>query len=438
MPFWRCCWIVLAAAVLSGIAFAQAPLPPSGIGSGIPPGPLITPLQQLPIPYDPLEMVTRDAQIVSSPEERAAADELLVKAQRLSNVRLQPYDLKTTFVTNGSLPSDGAWTLEDISPGADLYRWTAQGPSYSGVFLLKDRLFSSNQQNPTIPLRLLQVRHAIFYPPTAIGPTSAVRLATGSLDGVPVQCVLVAMGFPLNSRNSFSSGRSYRESEYCVDSKTGLLMIFSPVPGLYVRYNYQNAIHFHRSIIPSGFTISEIGRTVIDAKTESVSDPPAASASIFQPSGMYPVGVGVLHGRGMSWMTSFQQGVSNDQVVVVHGVRFANEQLKEAEILSSTDPSLNDDALKFTSNRSTAITFFDQPGATPRTTESFYVVEFGPPPPCPDGRERITIPNVPNPVCPPSPCPDGRERITIPNVPMPMCPPPQRSVPKAVVPPQPQ
>ncbi len=293
----RCCWIGLAAAVLSGIAFAQAPPPPSGIGSVIPPGPLITPLQQLPIPYDPLELVTRDAQFVSSPEDRAAADELLVKAQRLSNVRLQPYDLKTTFVTNGSLPSDGAWTLEDISPGADLYRWTAQGPSYNGVFLLKDRLFSSNQQNPTIPLRLLQVRHAIFYPPAAIGPTAAVRVATRSLDGVPVQCVLVSMGFRATSGDAYSSGRSYREAEYCVDSKTGLLMISSPAPGLYVRYNYQNAIHFHRSIIPSGFTISENGRAVIEAKTDSVSESPAASTSIVQPSGMYPVGVGALHGR---------------------------------------------------------------------------------------------------------------------------------------------
>jgi hypothetical protein len=385
-----------------------------------------------------LELVTRDAKFVSSPEERAAADELLVKAQRLSNVRLQPYDLKTTFVTNGSLPSDGAWTLEDISPGPDLYRWAAQGPSYSGVFLRKDRLFSSNQQNPTIPLRLLQVRHAIFYRPTVIGPTATVRVATGDLDGVPVQCVLVAIAFRVTSGDSFASGRSYRESEYCVDSKTGLLMTFSPVPGLYVRYNYQNAIHFHRSIIPSGFTISENGRTVIEAKTDSVSDPPAASTSVFESAGMYPVGVGVLHGRGMGWATSFQQGVSSDQVVVVHGARFPNEPLKEAEIVSSTDPSLNDDALKFANSRQMTMRVLDQPGTAPRSVESIFVVEFGPPPPCLDGRERITLPGMLNPVCPPPPCPDGRERITVPGAPMPMCPASQRDVPKAVVPPQPE
>ncbi len=401
MPFWRRCSIVLAAAALSGIACAQTPSLPSGSGANGLPGPEITPLQQLPIPYDPLELVTRDAQFVSSPEQRAAADELLVKAQQLSNVRLQPYDLKTTFVTSGSLPSDGAWTLEDISPGGGLYRWVAQGPSYSGVFLLKDRLFSSNQQKTTIPLRLLQVRHAIFYPPNAIGPTSAVRVATASLDGVPVQCVLVAMGFRVTSADSFASGRSYRESEYCVDSKSGLLMIFSPVPGLYVRYNYQNAIHFHRSIIPSGFTISESGKTVIEAKTESVSDPPAASASVFELAGMYPVGAGVLNGRGMGWTTSFQQGVSSDQVVVVHGVRLPNGPLTEAEILSSTDPSLNDVALKFANSQRMSTLVFEQPGATPRSVESIFVVEFGPPPPCPDGRERITLPGMQTPVCSP-------------------------------------
>jgi hypothetical protein len=214
-------------------------------------------------------------------------------------------------------------------------------------------------------------------------------------------------------------------------------MIFSPEPGLYVRYNYENAIHFHRSIIPSGFTISENGKAVIEAKTSSVSEPPAASTNIFEPAGMVPVGVGALHGRGMGWMTSFQQGVSDHQVVVVHGVRFPNEPLKEAEILSSTDPGLNDAALKFASSRPMGMLVMDQPGTTPRSVESFYVIEFGPPPPCPDFQERITIPNVPNPVCPPPPCPDGRERITVPGVSMPMCPPPQRGIPKAVVPPQP-
>ncbi len=437
MSFWRCCWSVLAAAALSSIAMAQASPASPGFGPVTPPVPVITPLQQIPIPYDPLELVTRDAQFVNTAEERAAADELLVKAQRLSNVRLQPYDLKTTFVTSGSLPSDGGWTLEDISPGADLYRWSAQGPSYSGVFLLKDRLFSSNQQTPTIPLRLLQVRQAIFYPPTAIGPAAAVRVATASLDGAPVQCVLVATGFHVTSGDSFSSGRSYRESEYCVDSKTGLLMSFSPVPGLYVRYNYQNAIHFHRSIIPSGFTISENGRTVIEAKTESVSDPPAASTSTFEPTGMYPVGVGVLHGRGMGWTTSFQQGLSSDEVVVVHGVRFTNGPLQEVEILSSTDPSLNDAALKFASSRPMAMMVFDEPGTTPRSVESIFVVEFGPPPPCPDGRDRVTVPGLPNPVCQPA-CPGGSDRITIPGVLMPMCPPPQRNAPQTTVPPQPQ
>jgi hypothetical protein len=50
-------------------------------------------------------------------------------------------------------------------------------------------------------------------------------------------------------------------------------MTYSPAPGLYVRYDYTNAIPFHSKTIPGGSIITEAGRTVIQAKTQSVSDP---------------------------------------------------------------------------------------------------------------------------------------------------------------------
>ena len=55
-----------------------------------------------PIPSSP---VTGGAQPVENAEQRAAVVTLLEKARELSNVRAQPYDLKTTFVTSGGLPS---------------------------------------------------------------------------------------------------------------------------------------------------------------------------------------------------------------------------------------------------------------------------------------------------------------------------------------------
>ena len=86
--------------------------------------------------------MTGGAQPVQNAEQRAGVVTLIQNARDLSNVRAQPYDLKTTFVSNGGLPSDGSWTLQDTSPGRGQYRWTAQGPNYAAV-----NLYTSGTQN---------------------------------------------------------------------------------------------------------------------------------------------------------------------------------------------------------------------------------------------------------------------------------------------------
>lgn len=101
------------------------------------------------------------------------------------------------------------------------------------------------------------MREAIFFNYLGIGPYASLRVATSSLNGTEVRCVLISHGIPRNSNLSFSTGRSFEESEYCVDPKTGLLATYSPVPGLYVHYDYGSALHFDEQIIPNGFTISE-------------------------------------------------------------------------------------------------------------------------------------------------------------------------------------
>src|SRR4051812_27645460 len=69
-----------------------------------------------PFPGDPQELVTADAQAVTDAQQRIAAIGLLDKARALSNVRAQPYSLKTSFTASGALTSDGVWALEDIAP----------------------------------------------------------------------------------------------------------------------------------------------------------------------------------------------------------------------------------------------------------------------------------------------------------------------------------
>src|SRR5579863_1029604 len=114
-----------------------------------------------PLAPDPLELVAGDAQPVQDAQQRIAAIGLLDKAHKLSNVRAQPYDLKTSFTASGGLASDGVWTLEDIAPKGGGYRWTAQGPNYSAINLYPQSSANGlygNQPSGILPLRLIQVR----------------------------------------------------------------------------------------------------------------------------------------------------------------------------------------------------------------------------------------------------------------------------------------
>jgi hypothetical protein len=339
-------------------------------------------LTSIPVPYDPLELVPSDARQIENAEERAATIELLAKAHRLSNVRLHPYELKTSFVSYSSSSSDGQWLLEDISPGGNIYRWTAQGPSFSGVFLNVNKLLSSNQTGGAMPLRLAQVRDAIwgiYYP--EIGPHATLREANGSSNGAELHCVLVAHGLYDKSKLVFSSGRSFDEAEYCVNLQTGLLETYSPFAGVYIRYDYSSGLHFHELIIPNGFIITEHGKTVIEAKTESVGEPPSANSGVFSAEGLTALGVGQVIVAPMI-VRGFQTSPSSDaagQVVVVHGMVSPEGHLSEVEVLASTNPNLDQAAIDHANKASALEIGVDtQPGTTPRSREIIYAVEFGP------------------------------------------------------------
>jgi hypothetical protein len=335
------------------------------------------------MPADPLELVTGDAQPVQDAQQRIAAIGLLEKARNMTNIRVQPYDLKTSFTASGGTASDGSWILEDISR-AHKYRWTATGPNYSAINLYPDgtrNALYSNQASGSIPLRLLQVRSAIWGIYLIPGPQASIRTATGLLNGEPQNCVLVAISA---GKRSFSGGRNWGEAEYCVDSKTGLLSQYSAAPGLFVRYDYSSGMRFHNTFIPTTFAISENGHVVAEARTISATDPPAATDPMFDTAGLTALGAGPVMNRGgnMPMMMPapgqhvFAPNTSPAiQVVALHGDVSGNGQLSEVEILASTDPSLNqaavEQATSMAQSRATV-----QPGAIAQSSEMFLTFEF--------------------------------------------------------------
>jgi len=334
--------------------------------------------QQPPVPKDPLELVTGDAQPVQDADQRAAATNLLLNARALSNVREYAYDLKTTFVSFGS--SEGNWSLEDASPSRGIYRWTAEGPAYSAVNLFNNRMVYSNQAAGAMPLRLAQVRTAIFFAYPQAGPQASLRTATANLNGVAVRCVLVSH-MPQNK--TATGGRLWDESEYCIDPALGLLMSYSPVPGMYVAYDYSQAIHFHDKVIASKFTIRQAGQTIAEAHTESVTDPGNLEPAVFQPNGLEKVGVGSLMSQPWEVRTrvTSSRGKASDpiQAVVLEGMLAPDGRLGEVRVLASSNAGLNQSAEERAAKWKSWESQEDgQPGATPQSHEVFFTVEFVP------------------------------------------------------------
>lgn len=329
-----------------------------------------------PVPSDPLELVSGDAQPVTDVNQRAEIINLLINAHQRSNVRAQPYDLKTTFTVPGPL-SAGQWHLEDISPSRSLYRWTVEGPGYSAVNLSADRIFYSTQPPTGLPLRLIQVREAIFRSEAVVGPRATLRTANATLNGADLVCALVAHNA---QAPAVAGGRRWEELEYCVDPKAGTLVTFSEAPGVYFHYDYSKALEFHGKLIPNAFTITQAGQTVIEAQTESVTDP-ANNPAAFQTAGLNQIGVGGI----MSSAWRFRIGMplpgaapgTPAQMVTLHAVQSPDGQVSDVELLASSDSSLNATSLGFATKWQGGMMGQDsQAGATPQSHEVVITIQY--------------------------------------------------------------
>jgi hypothetical protein len=348
---------------LQTAVFAQTPAPPRNGRN------FVRALPEPPVPDDPLELVTGAAQPLENAEQRQAAVNLLASAQALSNVRAQPYDLKTTFTVSGS---GGAWSLEDTSPSRNVYRWTAQGPGYSAVNLYTNQMLYSNQAPGAIPLRLAQVRAAIFFVHGQIGPKASIRTFNGVLNGADVSCILLFRG--MHARME-AGPRRWEEQEYCVDPKSSLLMTYSPTPGVYILYDYSEPLHFHSKIIPGKFTITQGGQGIVQARLESVADTANLPPSLFETAGLNQVGVGAA--MTPPWHVRSVRHDNTSGVVALHGMLSPQGVLSDTEILASSDAGLNPSALNMAAEwQNWRAGDEDEPGGTPQSHEVFFMVQF--------------------------------------------------------------
>jgi hypothetical protein len=193
--------------------------------------------------------------------------------------------------------------------------------------------------------------------------------------------VLIVIGA---GKRSFTGGRNWEESEYCVDAQSGLLSQYSPSPGLFIRYDYSPGIRFHDKFIPTAFSISENGHVVAEARTVGLADPPARTDAMFDTAGLTALGAGRAMNPGMAMalptVVPGQRFPNSDsaaalQVVTLHGNLAGDGALNEVEILASSNPALNQAAVA----QATAMALGrarNQPGATAQSSELILSLEF--------------------------------------------------------------
>jgi hypothetical protein len=369
-------WALAAVVAFPALALAQAPstsvAPPRN--RTLRDAQVLSPAR---VPGSPLELVTEGARLARTAEEREAVIALLTKARQLLNVRAQPYDLKTTFAVSSSAAANGTWILEDTYPSSGLYRWTAQGPAYSAIYLLKNNIQYSDQRGAAIPLRLIQVREAIFFTYPVVTEQTRLRAADASLNGLNLRCALLQQRFDLLGE-ALPPGRSWDEFEYCIDPRSGLLVTYSPAPGLYIHYDYSKAFRFHKQIIPGAFSIAVARETVIEAKIQSLRNPIKRNRNQFEPGELSQLGVGPMMttGVGMYGQLQVPSDLVSDQgtgdMVIAHGELSSDGRVSNVEILTGTNTSLNPYAMDRASRWRRPEAAPDQPGTTPQTREVIF------------------------------------------------------------------
>ncbi|MFZ3333920.1 MAG: hypothetical protein WA197_25030 [Candidatus Acidiferrales bacterium] len=301
-----------------------------------------------PVPDSPMEMVTQSARLLTSQDERAAALALFDHARHSLALHsgAPAFQMKVSFMSSGQSQYEGDGSMEEISSGPR-WRWTAQIGSSSQTHLSPGGgvAYSTNPRDP-IPMRVQMVRSAIFTPIAFNLGADVIRTAEVTRDGKELTCMLLSSAAPYPN-----APRQWFETEYCMDADTGLLRTWSEAPGIYIDYNYADAIHFAGRTIARDITVTEGNEAILQIHIDSLEPAVGLMASMFEPTrSMLADGPAfVINGPRrfpMRGDNAAEGQPSRVQPVIVHAtLSNADGHVIEAEALPGSDPALSQEAV---------------------------------------------------------------------------------------------
>jgi hypothetical protein len=277
-----------------------------------------------PIPPDANELVTTAPQAVpvAGPEHAAVAKKLreAVPASRFSGV----YDVTITLATEDANHNPLLGDIEEVSIPSGAQRWTGHLGSFTiERVMVNEETYETRRAEP-IPLRLYTARRSIFSTNPG-GVPKFLRTVQAEQNGMPLTCILGAR------EEVTTPGRDWKEAEHCVDDQ-GLLRVYSEAPGQYIVYHYDAGTKYQDRAIPSGVTIYQNGKPVMEEKI-AIRVPGTVDLTLFRPgSEMHAPAMemaAVLHREGPPRAGKGPLAAP----VMVHGALTADGKVAEAEPL---------------------------------------------------------------------------------------------------------
>jgi hypothetical protein len=305
------------------------------------------PLPVAPVPSDSLELVTGATQVPSTPQERASVLEMLERARQNGDLHAPgstPFTLKASFSASGDVHYTGSGEMDETWLSPFNFRWSARLGNFELTRISSGRRIFDDKPVAFIPIRVHMLRDAIFWPINFNQAHALIRTATAQWKGTEVTCILTSGGM---SDPAPTPGRRWVEREFCIDSKTGLLQILSDAPGIYVLFDYRNAIHFHGRTLADEISIVEGGKTVMEAHLSSIADADPNNPDLLTPTPEMRNNSGPILSGTMRFPQniSVPSGASVVQPVIVHAILDRNGRVLDAELVESSDAALSQSAL---------------------------------------------------------------------------------------------
>jgi hypothetical protein len=326
--------------------------------------------QTNPPAHDPNEFVTHEPRVLTRTDDRSDAAALLQMAKQRNDLRdvTTPYSLKISFETSGATLLEGTGTYEELSDGTSR-RWTAKLGDYE-ITRISDgtHVYSTSPTEP-IPMRIQTVRAAVVSPIPSVTESPTMREAIVKRDGKTMKCELGS-----GSIGMYAPPRAWTETEYCVDTATNLLQMWSEAPGVFAVYDYEGAKDFHGHMLPTNISMYQEGHLTLKMHVESLEDLQELDPNLVTPTQeMIDAGEAVVLGLPVRFpirVDPVNEPTSNYfQPVIVHVIIDPNDgSVLDAEPIQNYDPALTRAAMDLLTNAA-----FPPPGVQ---RDAFINVQF--------------------------------------------------------------